>query len=170
MAALSGGCGTRRGWTRNHWCFHHSRLHGHGHGTRQFYIDDPRRSLVRLGQDAPPPLVRTSHEGEGRAKMNRSKWDQRIHRADALVAAHPFAAEALQFYKRMAIFQQELYSDGEGACGNVRLMLAKFTGFLSTVATCAPQLIAESARDLNVQGTERWQDLLTSFWQTASDF
>jgi len=102
--------------------------------------------------------------------MNRSKWDQRIHRADALVAAHPFAAEALQFYKRMAIFQQELYSDGEGACGNVRLMLAKFTGFLSTVATCAPQLIAESARDLNVQGTERWQDLLTSFWQTASDF
>jgi FdhE protein len=102
--------------------------------------------------------------------MNRSKWDQRIERAGALAAAHPFAAEVLQFYKRMAVFQQALYSHGVEACGNIRLLLAKFTEFLSTVETCAPQTIAESARDLNSQGTERRQDLLTSFWRTASDF
>ena len=109
--------------------------------------------------------------------MNRSKWDRRIERAGALAAAHPFAAEVLQFYKRMAVFQQTLYSDGAGACGNasgkdlqVHLLLPKFAEFLSTVETCAPQPIAQSARDLNGQGTERWQDLLTSFWRTAPEF
>jgi len=117
--------------------------------------------------------------------MNRSKWDQRIERAGALAAAHPFAAEVLQFYKRMAMFQQALYSHGEGACGNesgkrtssllqqdlnIHLLLPKFGEFLSTVETYAPQLVAESARDLNAQGTERWQDLLSSFWRSAPDF
>jgi FdhE protein len=116
--------------------------------------------------------------------MNRSKWDQRIERADALTAKHPFAAEVLQFYKRMAIFQHTLYSHGEGACGNesgksvssfqqelkVHALLPKFAEFLSTVERCAPQLLAQSARDLNAQGTERWQDLLTSFWRSTPDF
>ena len=117
--------------------------------------------------------------------MQRSKWDQRIERAGALAAAHPFAAEVLQFYKRMAMLQQALYSHAEGACGNesgksvsgllqqdlhFHLLLPKFGEFLSTVETCAPQLMAESARDLSAQGTERWQDLLYSFWRTASDF
>jgi FdhE protein len=117
--------------------------------------------------------------------MNRSKWDRRIERADGLAAAHPFAAEVLQFYKRMTMFQQTLYSHGVGAGRNesgkrvsgllqqdlnVHLLLAKFTEFLSTVETCAPQPIAQSARDLIAQGTERWQDLLTSFWHNAPDF
>jgi FdhE protein len=117
--------------------------------------------------------------------MNRSKWDQRIERADGLAGAHPFAAEVLQFYKRVAMFQQALYFHGEGACGkesgktassllqqdlNVHRLLAKFTEFLSTVETCAPKPMAESARDLNAQGSERWQDLLNSFWRTAPDF
>jgi formate dehydrogenase gamma subunit len=53
MAALSGGRGTCRGCTRDHRWLYHSRLHGRGHGTRQFYINDPWRSFVRLGQDAP---------------------------------------------------------------------------------------------------------------------
>jgi len=117
--------------------------------------------------------------------MNRSKWDQRIERAGVLAAAHPFAAEVLQFYKRIATFQQALYSQGAGAGSNqsgkrvsslpqqdldVHRLLPKFAEFLSTVETCAPQLTAESARDLFAQGTERWLDLLTSFWRTAPDF
>ena len=117
--------------------------------------------------------------------MNRSKWDRRIERADALTAAHPFAAEVLQFYKRIATFQQALYSQGAGAGSNqsgkrvsslpqqdldVHRLLPKFAEFLSTVETCAPQLTAESARDLFAQGTERWLDLLTSFWRAARDF
>ena len=109
--------------------------------------------------------------------MNRSKWDQRIERAVALAAAHQFAAEILQFYKRMAMFQKELYSQGAGAGRNasgkdlnVPLLLPKFAEFLSTVESCGPQPIAESARYLTAQGPGRWQDLLTSFWRTASDF
>lgn len=117
--------------------------------------------------------------------MNRSKWDQRIERAGALATAHPFAAEVLQFYKRMAVFQQTLYSLGAGACGNqagmdasgslqqdlrVNLLLPHFAEFLSTVETCAPQPIADSARDLRAQGPSRWEDLLMSFWRAASDF
>jgi FdhE protein len=116
--------------------------------------------------------------------MNRSKWDQRIERAGALATAHPFAAEVLQFYKRMAVFQHALYSHGVEACGNeagesasglfqqdlkIHLLVPKFAEFLSTVEGCAPQPVAESARDLSARGTERWQDLLTSFWRTAPD-
>ncbi len=109
--------------------------------------------------------------------MNRSKWDRRIERADALAAALPFAAEVLQFYKRVEMLQKALYSNRAGAYANasgkdlqVQLLLPKFAEFLSTVETCAPQPIAQSARDLNAQGTERWQDLLTSFWRTAPEF
>lgn len=50
--------------------------------------------------------------------MKRSKWDQRMKRADELTAAHPFAAEMLQFYKQIARFQKELYSFVQGAEGN----------------------------------------------------
>jgi len=117
--------------------------------------------------------------------MIRSKWDQRIERAGGLAAAHPFAAEVLQFYKRIATFQQALYSHGAGTCGsesgksvstvpgqhlNVNLLLPKFGEFLSTVEACAPEPIAQSARDLCAQGAGRWQDSLSSFWRNASDF
>jgi FdhE protein len=117
--------------------------------------------------------------------MNRSKWDQRIERADSLAAAHPFAAEVLQFYKRIATFQQALYSHGAGTGGNesgksvsslprenlnVNLLLPKFGEFLSSVETCAPQPIAQAARDLYAQGAGQWQDSLSSFWRNASDF
>jgi hypothetical protein len=50
--------------------------------------------------------------------MKRSKWDQRMQRADELTAAHTFAAEMLQFYKQIARFQKELYSLVQGAQGN----------------------------------------------------
>src|SRR5579864_3006680 len=117
--------------------------------------------------------------------MNRSKWDRRIERADVLAAAHPFAAEVLQFYKRIAVFQQALYSQGGETWGNesarsassllqqhtkVDLLLPRFAEFLSAVETCAPEPVAAAARELSAQGRGRWEDLLTSFWRAASDF
>ena len=117
--------------------------------------------------------------------MKRSKWEQRIQRADELAAAHPFAAEVLQFYKHIAGLQKALYSYIEAASGNgstkttsgllheqlnLPLLLPKFSEFLCNVEKVAPPPIAQSARDLNVQGAGRWQDLLASYWQSASDF
>jgi FdhE protein len=117
--------------------------------------------------------------------MKRSKWDQRMQRADELTAAHPFAAEVLQFYKQIARFQKELYSFVQGAEGNqskkrvsgslrkdlnLHLLLPKFGEFLSLAEAIAPPQIGQSASDLNAQGAGRWQDLLTSFWRTVPDF
>ena len=102
--------------------------------------------------------------------MNRSSWDRRIERADTLAAAYPFAGEVLQFYKRIAMFQKELHSHLHQEDLDLYLLLPRFAEFLATVETCAPEPIAEFARDLNAQGTERWQMLLTSFWRTAPDF
>jgi FdhE protein len=117
--------------------------------------------------------------------MKKSKWDQRMQRADDLSVAHPFAAEVLRFYKHVAGFQKALYSHFEGTEGNgskkrvshlsgedlnLHLLLPKFPEFLSNVSTVAPQPVAQAARDLKMQGPGRWQDCLTSCWGTAPDF
>jgi FdhE protein len=117
--------------------------------------------------------------------MKRSKWDQRMQRADELAAAHPFAAEVLQFYKRIAGFQKELYSYVEGAEGtqskkgvsgslrqdlNLPLLLPRFGEFLSLAEAIAPPPIGHSASDLNAHEAGRWQDLLTTYWRTVPDF
>ena len=122
--------------------------------------------------------------------MTRSKWDQRIERAEALGVAHPFAAEAMRFYKRIASLQKELYlslekTSGENNSGsyskssgnglliselNFNLLLPRFPLFLSDIESEAPERIAESARDLKAQTPERWKDLLASHWQNASHF
>jgi FdhE protein len=117
--------------------------------------------------------------------MKRSKWDQRMQRADELATAHSFAVEVLQFYKRIAGFQKELYSYVEGAEGdqskqrvsgslredlNRDLLLPKFPEFLFLAEAVAPRQIAQSASDLKTQGAGRWQDLLTFYWRTVPDF
>jgi FdhE protein len=114
--------------------------------------------------------------------MKRSKWDQRIQRADELAAAHPFAAEVLQFYTRIVGFQKELYSHVEGNHSgrkvsgslpedlNCEVLLPEFPGFLSLAEAVAPPQIGQSASDLNARGAGRWQDLLTACWSSAPDF
>ncbi len=52
--------------------------------------------------------------------MNNGKWDVRIRRASELAAAHPFAAEGLRFYERLARFQKSLYSEIEPAAADQR--------------------------------------------------
>jgi len=43
--------------------------------------------------------------------MNRGEWDARIRRANDLISSHPFAAEGLRFYARVAAFQKSLYQE-----------------------------------------------------------
>jgi FdhE protein len=115
--------------------------------------------------------------------MKRSKWDQRIQRADELASVHPFAAEALRFYKSIATFQKELYVYVDAACGNstrkkavslfnedlnLPLLLPKFPEFLSCVAALSPRPLAESAANLRTQSANRVEDLLAFHWRKAS--
>jgi FdhE protein len=116
--------------------------------------------------------------------MKRSKWDQRIQRADELTSAHPFAAEALRFYKGIATFQKELYAYVDAARGNgsrnklaalfdenldLPLLLPKFQNFLSCVGAFSPQPVAESAAHLRKQSAAHYRDLLSDRWRTGSD-
>jgi formate dehydrogenase accessory protein FdhE len=115
--------------------------------------------------------------------MKRSKWDQRIQRADELAVAHSFAAEALRFYKGIATFQRELYAHVDAARGNcsrkkvvclfnedlnLPLLLPKFPEFLSRVSAFSPRPVAESAARLRTQ-TTRVEELLAFHWQKASN-
>jgi FdhE protein len=116
--------------------------------------------------------------------MKRSKWDQRIQRAETLTSAHPFAVEALHFYKGLATLQRELYAQVEAAYGNdsrkkvaslfqeeldLPPLLPKFQNFLSCVGVFSPQPVAESAADLRMQSAAQCGDLLSNYWRAAAD-
>src|SRR6188472_3018518 len=93
-----------------------------------------------------------------------AKWDRRIGRANELAARHPFAAEALGFYARLAGFQKSLYAGLEGTQGSLRgeldlsVLLPWFPPFLSLIADIAPLPLARSA-------TEVRSDVLADFWR-----
>jgi len=113
-----------------------------------------------------------------------TKWDQRIQRADELTSAHPFADEALRFYKGVATFQKELYAHIDGARRNgsrkkvtglfdedlnLPLLLPMFPDFLSRVGAFSPPPVAESARNLRTQPAARVENLLAFHWRKASN-
>jgi FdhE protein len=113
--------------------------------------------------------------------MTRSKWDQRIERARALAAAHPFAAEGLRFYEQVAGFQKSLYDalaaeNGPGkkarAAGSLRdefellRLLPWFASFLGYVADIAPPPLAQAAAGLSSAASPRWEAVLDDFWRS----
>ena len=93
-----------------------------------------------------------------------AKWDRRIERARELAAAHPFAAEALLFYARIAGFQKSLYAGLEPGSGSLRgrlelsLLLPRFPSYLSLIADAAPPPLARSAAGLG-------SEVLEEFWR-----
>ena len=107
--------------------------------------------------------------------MNRSfeKWDQRIKRANELATAHPFAAEVLRFYERIASFQKSLYAGLEPGSGSLRgglelsILLPRFAPYLSLIADVAPPPLAQAAAELSA-GRDRWGELLEEFWRGAA--
>jgi FdhE protein len=111
-----------------------------------------------------------------------SKWDQRIQRAHELAAAHPFAAEGLRFYERIASFQQSMYAGllaGSGSAKKARAhgalrdelelltLLPWFASFLAFVVEVAPPPLARAAAGLSAAGATRWEEVLDDFWQAA---
>lgn len=93
-----------------------------------------------------------------------TKWDRRIERAKELAARHPFAAEALSFYARIAGFQKSLYSGLEGRAGSLRGELDLsglrpwFPRYLALIEEIAPPPLAQSVAELR-------SDVLEEYWR-----
>jgi FdhE protein len=102
--------------------------------------------------------------------MIRSKWDQRIRRADELAAEHPFAAEVLRFYSHVARFQKDLYAGMADVGSDLHLLAPKFPDFLSHIAAAAPKPLAQCARDLRKLELGQWVNILDAFWRVAPQF
>jgi FdhE protein len=92
------------------------------------------------------------------------KWDRRIERANELAAKHPFAAEALTFYARIAEFQRSLYAGLGSASGSLRgelelpILLPYFAPYLALIKEIAPPPLAQSAAGLR-------NEVLEEFWR-----
>jgi FdhE protein len=114
--------------------------------------------------------------------MKKSKWDLRIERADHLAEEHPFAAQALRFFKDISRLQARLYYDLErqGDCNQattsedlrrgdlpVNEMALCFPEFLSGVGTFSPEPLSRSARVLIERGPVSWREVFASSWQGA---
>ena len=91
------------------------------------------------------------------------RWDARIRRAHALTSLYPSAAEALDFYARVAALQRNLYVEFEKApahslngpsVGALRdeqdmaAILPKFRRFLVELERIAPPPLAHVAAEL----------------------
>src|SRR5271163_2262278 len=111
--------------------------------------------------------------------MAQREWDRRIRRANELTSKHPFAAEGLRFYSRVATFQKGLHTELQKALGDspklssVRplrdeldlfLLLPPFPKFLALIEQIAPAPMAQAAAGLARKGTPGWQHAIEDFW------
>src|SRR5260370_17306022 len=97
-----------------------------------------------------------------------SEYDARIRRAEHLASQHPFAAEVLRFYSRIAEFQKNLYAEFKkdfGAQlagrmpGSLRIdlpsvspvrLLSPFTSLLRVIEQAGPPPPPPAAPDISV--------------------
>src|SRR5258708_10574578 len=106
-------------------------------------------------------------------------YDARMRRARHLAAAHPFAAEVLTFYERLAAFQKDFYAKVRGSCsvpgiagapGELRSelklgdLLRQFPELLALLASAGPAPVAEAARSMASRPPGAGTDLLAEFW------
>jgi len=111
--------------------------------------------------------------------MIPAQWDRRIRRANELTSTHPFAAEGLRFYAKIATFQKGFYGDIQKALIDSPkissdrplrdeldffLLLPSFPGFLSLIQQIAPAPLAQSATGLAHKGPAGWQHVIEDFW------
>src|SRR4029077_4276317 len=113
------------------------------------------------------------------AQTGGPDYDARIRRARHLASTHPFAAEVLAFYVRLATSQRDFHETMR-ASGNVpRIMtaegqlrselklgnlLAQFPEFLALLGSAGPTPVAKAAGVIGEQSPEQWTQLLNDFW------
>ncbi len=113
--------------------------------------------------------------------MSQGKWDARIRRASELVSIHPYAAEGLRFYARVATFQRNLYADLPQALGSspqvsptgllpdqlqVSKLLPRFAELLALTQQIAPGPLAQASVALAQKGPPAWQQRIEDFCQS----
>jgi FdhE protein len=107
-------------------------------------------------------------------------YDGRIRRALQLTTEHPFAAEILTFYRRLAAFQKEFHAhiskifrqsvtpdSALQAELAVQALLPHFPGLLATIQQTAPAALASTARELTSQSSDAWATALKDFWMAG---
>jgi FdhE protein len=116
----------------------------------------------------------------GAAVKRGAGWSERISRAGELAHANPAAAEILDAYQNIARFQQGLHkflqdcSFATVAGGLPELdwpmLLPRFQQFLGIIAQqTGPAPMREQARELEVSGPDRWQQVLDAQWRDEQD-
>jgi len=114
-----------------------------------------------------------------------SEYGARIRRAERLSAAHPFASEFLDFYRRVASFQAELrasfaassgaksgqkFADGSRAPLNLPVLLPHYLRFLSVIEQHAPPALREAARQMSLLASDSWIASWNAYWEHAGKF
>ena len=117
------------------------------------------------------------------SSQNAPDYNARIRRAQKLASVHPFAAEVLGFYQKIAEFQKDLYAHiarssppahVAGQAGQLRgawnaaPLLSKFPEMLAVLERHGPEPVRQAARHLASRGQTEWTELLTNFWNFAA--
>jgi FdhE protein len=104
--------------------------------------------------------------------MSKNEWDYRVARAQELANKFPFAAEILNFYGRVAVFQKAVYEQAARQCAlatghpglrgqlDIELALQHLPTLFSLVEQHGPPGLAGAARRLREEDRHRWSDLL----------
>jgi FdhE protein len=116
------------------------------------------------------------------AQVGASEYDAKIRRAEDLASKHPFAAEVLRFYSRVAEFQKAFYAQLKQDLasqltgrppGSLRtpipslhadLLQSRVKSFLSLVTQAGPPTLAAAARDISNLDSLSHGFLLSAHW------
>jgi len=114
-----------------------------------------------------------------------SEYDSRIRRAEYLASQHPFAAEVLRFYSRIAEFQKNLHAEFRrdfGAQlsgrmpGSLRIdlpsieperLVSPVTSLLRVIELAGPPALAAAAREISGLDAVSKLSLLEAYWEVG---
>lgn len=116
------------------------------------------------------------------ARNSHTKWRERIERAERLASQYEFAREILEFYKKIASFQETLYLElskgttrhsANGSARGVRdvfessVLLPHFPAFLTLVEHQAPAALSDAARQTAALAENSWGVELEEYWKNG---
>jgi FdhE protein len=119
------------------------------------------------------------------AQIGDSQFIARIRRAENLSPAQPFVSEFLNFYRDVAGFQKNLYTqfskDGPKNVPplldadlrdklDLTVVLPQFRGFLSFVREKGPAPLSAAARQISELATDSWIESLEAYWEHAGRY